>query len=314
MSIVDKIRNLLKEPPPEFIFEFSEAGISWAHHGKTESSGFQPIEPDTLSVSPVRDNVLKPDALATGVNTIVSQANGTAQKKRRPCALILPDYCGRVAVLDFDSFPSEPTEQMSLVRFRVKKSVPFDLDAASLSFHVQPHSSGGKKKDVVVAVVSLEILARYEAPLRMAGLHPGLVTISALTALNMVQSTALEVVAKLCGKVLSVAVTENNSLRMFRCLELDHVTPEEVIAVLFPTFAYIEDELKKRPERIFLCGFSTLAESFTPQLEQELQVRIEPLRSPMGMPGPYSAGLLGYLQGVSLVAPAFAAARRPEAA
>ncbi len=67
-----------------------------------------------------------------------------------------------MAVLDFDSFPSVPQEQSSLVRFRVKKSVRADLDKASVSYYVQAHLSGGKKKDVVIAVLSLEILARYE--------------------------------------------------------------------------------------------------------------------------------------------------------
>ena len=41
------------------------------------------------------------------------------EKKRREAALILPDYCARVAVLDFDSFPADPKEQLSLVRFRL---------------------------------------------------------------------------------------------------------------------------------------------------------------------------------------------------
>ncbi|HUQ92332.1 MAG TPA: hypothetical protein VM120_11680 [Bryobacteraceae bacterium] len=300
MSIVQKLTHLLQEPPPEFALEFSEAGIAWAQRGKTPTSGFQPLDSDVLSVSPVRDNVLKPEALDAAVTAIVAQAASSSQRRRRACALILPDYCGRVAVLDFDSFPSESAEQMSLVRFRVKKSVPFDLDAASVSFHVQPHAAGGKKKDVVVAVVSLEILARYEAPLRMSGLHPGQVTISALTALNMVRSTTLEVTAKLSGRALSVAVTENNVLRMFRCVEMAAVSAEEITTVLFPTFAYVEDELKRRPERLLLCGFGSFGETIAPALELELHTPIEPLRSPLGIAGPHNAGLMGYLQGVGI--------------
>src|SRR5262249_15406944 len=159
---------------PEFIFEFSETGIAWAHHNKTQSSGFQPFTAEVLSISPVRDNVINAEKLEETVLKLVPPA---ASKRRRPAAIILPDYCGRVAVLDFDTFPSDPQEQMSLVRFRVKKSVPFDLEAANVAFHVQPHSQGGKKRDIVVAVVSQEIMARYEAPLRVAGLHAGLVTL-----------------------------------------------------------------------------------------------------------------------------------------
>ncbi|MDX1980517.1 MAG: hypothetical protein SFV51_09635 [Bryobacteraceae bacterium] len=286
------MRRLLSEPPPEFVLEFSEAGIAWAHHNKKLDTGYMPLEPETLSVSPVRDNVLKPDVLEAAVRSLAPPDGN----KRRPAAIILPDYCGRVAVLDFDSFPGEAHEQAALVRFRVKKSVPFDLDAASVSFAVQPGS--GKRKDVVVAVVSLEILARYEAPLRVAGLHPGIVTISALAALNLLRAGALEVTAKLTGRYLSVLVTDSNSLKMVRCVELEHVTTDEVMAVLFPTFAFVEDEMKRRPERLLVCGFGAACDGMAEQLGAELSVPVEPLRSLYGPPGAFNSGLYGYLQGV----------------
>ena len=76
-------------------------------------------------------------------------------------------------MLDFDSFPKDPAEQNTLVRFRVKKSVPFDVDSAAVAYHVQPRP-GSKTLDVVVVVTALEIIARYEAPFRAAGLQPGL--------------------------------------------------------------------------------------------------------------------------------------------
>ncbi len=297
MSLLHKLRHLIAEPPPEYVFEFSEAGIAWAHHGKTETSGFEPLEPGVISVNPVRDNVLLPEKLQ---ETVLKMVPAAANKRRRPAAIILPDYCCRVAVLDFDTFPSDPQEQLSLVRFRVKKSVPFDLEAASVGFHEQPHPAGGKKRDIVVAVVSLEILARYEAPMRQAGLQPGVVTISALTMLQMHQSPALEVIAKLSGRALSIAVTEGNNLRMFRCVELETVTPEEVAAVLFPTYAFVEDEWKRKPERLLLCGFGALGGDAAHVLEAELNTKVEPLRGAHGMPGPYNAGLMGYLHGMGM--------------
>jgi type IV pilus assembly protein PilM len=295
--MLHKLRRLLEEPPPEYVFEFSDAGIAWAHRAKSRQSGFHPLEPGVIGVSPVRDNVLQPEKVEEAIQRL---APPVQNKRQRPAAVILPDYSARVAVLDFDTFPGDPKEQMALVRFRVKKSVPFDLEAASVSFHVQPHPAGGKKRDVVVAVASLEILARYEAPLRGAGLQPGMVTLSALAMLNLVQSHALDVVAKICGNILTVAVTENMALRMFRCVEIGQVAVEDITSVLFPTFAYVEDELKRKPERLLLCGFGPLGEAIAPDLGVELNTRVEHLRSPYGQPGPHNAGLLGYLQGMGM--------------
>ena len=88
-----------------------------------------------------------------------------------------------MAVLDFDNFPSDAKEQLALIRFRLRKSVPFDVESAAISYFVQP--AEGKKFDVVVVVAPLEVVSRYEAPFRAAGMNPGLVTTSSLAALNL---------------------------------------------------------------------------------------------------------------------------------
>ena len=86
-------------------------------------------------------------------------------RKRRRAALILPDYAARVTVLDFDSFPSSPEEQLSLIRFRVKKTLPFDIDSAAVSYFAQPAEKGATI-EVVAVIVALEMIARYEALFR----------------------------------------------------------------------------------------------------------------------------------------------------
>src|SRR5712672_1329677 len=140
MSLLDSIKSLVQDPPPAYLFEMSEAGIAFAHHGQT---GFQPLAPDTIIPSPVEDNLKRPD-LASAAIEKVAPLNGARKGKRRPAALILPDYAARVTVLDFDSLPSDEEEQLPLVRFRVKKTIPFDIDSAALSYYVQPQQAKGQ--------------------------------------------------------------------------------------------------------------------------------------------------------------------------
>jgi type IV pilus assembly protein PilM len=249
-----------------------------------------------LNVSPLHDNVVEPEMLAREVRSIVPPAPG---KKRRKAAVILPDYCSRLTVLDFDSFPKDPAEQNTLVRFRVKKTVPFDVDSAAVGYHVQTRGgSNGKKLDVVVVVTALEIVARYEAPFRAAGLHPGLVTVSTLSALSLVPAAppALYVVAKLAGRVLTVSVVEAGALKLVRCVELPDITPAEIFAILIPTIAYMEDELERRPDRVLLSGFGEQDLATKAEWEGELGVPVDVLRSRFGIASQSNAGLLGYLE------------------
>jgi type IV pilus assembly protein PilM len=294
MSFLRQLRRLLEDPPPEFIFEVSEAGISVTRHSGGGNIDFHPLPSGVLSVSPLVDNVLQPDTLAWQVKSILPPTNS---KKRRKVAIILPDYCSRLTVLDFDSFPKDPAEQNTLVRFRVKKSVPFDVDSAAVAYHVQPRP-GSKTLDVVVVVTALEIIARYEAPFRAAGLQPGLVTISAVSALNLVPATEGPLVyAKLAGRVITVSVVEAGALKMVRCLELSELNHAEFFTILMPTIAYMEDELKRRPEKVIVSGFGDMDPHEIMSWEQELGVPVEALRSRFGLAGQNNAGLLGYLEG-----------------
>lgn len=295
MAILDSISSLWKDPPPAMAFELSEAGVASARIAARAELGFRPLKPGTLSVSPLRDNIIVPDDLAIAVREVAAPQ---AKSKRRDAALIIPDYCTRIAVLDFDDFPSDGKEQLSLVRFRMKKSVPYDVESAAVSFF--PQSAGGKKYDVVVVVSPIEIVARYEAPFRNAGLNPGLVMPSCLAALHLMESGPLTIAAKLTGHVLTVLVTDKGRLRLVRCLELAAVSVADVAADLFPTFVFVEDNMGARAEKLLLCGFGPLAEEARQQFASELGIEVDLVRSPLGVPGEHDAGLLGYLRSVAL--------------
>jgi type IV pilus assembly protein PilM len=296
MSLLSQISQLVSDPAPGYVFELSEAGVAFLQPGQRRSEaeiGFLPFEPATLAVSPVQDNILKPDVATAVLSTI---APPDASKKRRRAALILPDYAARVNVLDFDSFPSSPEEQLALIRFRLKKTLPFDIDSAAVSYYAQPPAKGapgGDKIEVVAVIVALEVIARYEALLRALNLHAGEVTTSALAALNLYSGAAgggISVLAKLGGNVLTVMVMQGQTLKLFRCVELGQVTEEEVMAVLRPTFSYVEDGLAAPVSQLILCGFRDGALAGLPAERGQL-------RSRFGTPGAYNAGLLGYLEG-----------------
>jgi type IV pilus assembly protein PilM len=290
----DSLKSLLEDPPPAMAFEVSEAGIAAARIGARAELAFVPLRAGTLAVSPVKENVIDPDEFVAAVRSL---AGTQAARRRKDAALILPDFSARISVLDFDNFPKDPKEQASLIRFRLKRSVPFDVETAALSYWAQPGSKG--KTDVVVVMAPLEIVSRYEAPFRTAGMKPGLVTTSSLAALELAPEAGLSVLAKLSGRVLTVLVREGIQLKLVRCLELPSASLEDIAAVLVPTFVYVEDNLGRRAEKLYLCGFGADEQEAEIAFGVELGVEVEPLRSPLGTPGENNAGLLGYLRSIA---------------
>jgi hypothetical protein len=120
--------------------------------------------------------------------------------------------------------------------------------------------------------------------------HPGEITTSTLAALELFREPGVAVIAKLAGLVLTVAVVADGRLRLFRCLTIEAPSEDEIRSVLQPTFAFVEDELGRPVEKLFICG------SFAPP--RGLTIPIEPLRSRLGPVNGFNAGLLGYLEAV----------------
>ena len=67
LSLRNRFLSLLQDPPPEYLFELSEAGIAHARRGRDFQIGFTALPPGVLAVSPLQDNVLQPDILAAQV-------------------------------------------------------------------------------------------------------------------------------------------------------------------------------------------------------------------------------------------------------
>lgn len=294
--LLEKLKGILQDPPPSMAFEITEAGIAAARIGSKAELEFQPLKPGTLTVSPLKENVNDAGEFSQAVQLL---AGTQSARKRRDVALILPDFSTRISVLDFDSFPSDAKEQAALIRFRLKRSVPFDVESAAMSYF--PQNAGHKKVDVLAVMAPLEIVARYEAPFRALGMSPGLVTTSSIAALELAPENGLIVIAKLTGHVLTVLVREKSRLRLVRCLEIPSTHLDDIAAVLLPTFVYVEDNLGGKAESLILCGFGAETDEALRRFREELGVEAEPLRSPLSAPGENNAGLLGYLRSIARI-------------
>src|SRR5579863_5365879 len=188
---------------------------------------YLPLMQGVIAPSPVKENILDPTAFAAAVRTLTPPSTS---RRKRGATLILPDNCVRIAVLDFDTLPQKEEERRPLINFRLRKSVPFDIDEAALSYFPQ----AGKK--VIVALAPSEIVAHYEAPFRAAGFHPGLVTVSSLAMLDLLPEAGSLVLAHHSPGALTVIALSDGVVTIARTLELGDTTDadtdplEEIVA------------------------------------------------------------------------------------
>jgi type IV pilus assembly protein PilM len=172
----------------------------------------------------------------------------------RDVIAVLPDAAVRVVLLDFEMLPTHPVEAESVVRFRLKKSLPFDVDKAKVSYHAQPSGTGVK---VVAAVALSSVIEDYEATFRDAGYSPGVVLPSTLAALGAADAGRPTLVVKVDDRTTSIAILDQDQILLFRTLENLRgatITGEQLAEEVYPSVVFFQDTYHLNIEQIFIAG------------------------------------------------------------
>jgi type IV pilus assembly protein PilM len=218
---------------------------------------FAPLPEGALVPSIDAPNLCNPEAVAAALRTTLEEV----APRTRHVTLILPDTLVRVFVLDFDAFPAKPEEAVSVVRFRLRKMVPFDVEPAGVACQVLAQNESEYK--VLAAIVPGPILAEYEAAIREAGYEPGAVLSSSLAALEAADSTEGVLAANLGVHAITTAVVIGQDLLLYRTLDLPADPASRAAEIgrgIAVAAAYFEDKLGAPPRRLYYAGIQSPAQ------------------------------------------------------
>ncbi len=241
-------------------------------------------------------NVLHGDILRDAIRAALEEVGG----RGRDVIAILPDAAIRVALMEFETLPEKREEAEAVVRFRLKKSLPFDVEKARVSYQVQAGGSGRELK-VIAAVGLASILDEYEAAFRDCGYAPGVLLPSMLAALGAVDAARPTLVVKVDPFTTSMAILQGQQLLLFRTLENArglNITGEQLAEDVYPSVVFFQDTYQLDVERVFVAGLpnSDLAlESLHAQTGVEVQELVGAESSGLGGSRSQLAGVTGAL-------------------
>ena len=139
--------------------------------------------------------------------------------RTREVTLVVPDTSVRVLLLDFDALPGKAAEALAVVRFRLKKLLPFDADDAAVSYQVMATSKNSIQ--VVAVAMPREVLAEYEGMVREAGFEPGAVLPSTLAAVaGLVEGPDPVLVVNAGHEAVTTAIVRAGVLLLHRTVDL----------------------------------------------------------------------------------------------
>ncbi len=271
-------RWLEATPHPHLAMEIAHdrvAAARWTHGNTLDSFAVEALPPGALVPSAVEANVVNPAALKSAIAGVLSRLRA----KEEDVALLLPDPVIRVFVQHFDEFPRAPQEAEPMLRWKLKKSVPFEADETVISYMRQPARGDGV--DVVTALARLRIVREYESLVESARLYPGVVLSSSLAAISLLEGKEATLLARVSGSALTAAIVRDGVLCGYRCTELPahggEITPQVLLEEIYPVAAYYQDTWGEDIASVRVAGLGARFPDFVKPLESEFHCSVRSL-------------------------------------
>jgi type IV pilus assembly protein PilM len=244
-------------------------------HGSTlEVCGAYELAPGSVVPDLVENNLRQRDRVRSGIEEVLGSVAG----RTHDVIAIVPDAAVRVVLVEFDTLPSDSEEALGVVRFRLKKSLPFDVDKAKVSYHAEKFPDGVR---VVAAVALASVIDDYESAFREAGFSPGVVLPSMLAALGAADGKRPTLVIKVDARNTSIAILNEGQLQLFRTLENTRgvtITGEQLAEEVYPSVVFFQDTYHLNIERIYVAGISD-AGGAAPALKAQTGAEVQELVS-----------------------------------
>lgn len=279
MSTSLRLPSWLSPPQPEVAVEIAHGRVTVVQ----VSAGSRPTVTGYATES-LADGVVVPSLTTTNIANprVVAEALKRALGKagiKTPSrvALIVPDTVARVTLLPFEQMPSRQADLEQLIRWQVKKAVPFSVDDAVLSY--VPAASDAGTTTLAAVVARREVLAEYEAVTDAINAHAGLVDIASFNVINAVIASGAAptsdwLLVCIAGDSTTLAIMRGRSLMFHRHRPLTDSEP--LNALVHQTAMYHEDRLGgTRFAKVFVSGGGPGVSGGHERARQEIAERLK---------------------------------------
>ncbi len=180
------MRSMFRTAPPLTAVEIGTrhvAAVSIAGApGGFRIAGYavEPLPEGAVVPSLTATNLTQPEAVADAV----TRAFGRLGARPRRVGLVVPDAVAKVSLVRFARVPARAADFEELVRFQVRKAVPFKPEDAQITWAPGAAVDGGR--EYVVVQARRDIVQEYERACAAAGASAGLVDLATFNVINAV--------------------------------------------------------------------------------------------------------------------------------
>jgi type IV pilus assembly protein PilM len=222
-------------------------------------------------------NIVEPASVAAAVGHALD-----AVGRARHVALVVPDSVAKVSLVRFEQAPPRGRDLEAMLRWQVRKSVPFRVEDAQVTWaEGQPLDGGGR--EFLVALARRDAIAQYEAAVSAAGAHAGVVDLASFNLVNLLARDDQQhdcLLVHLAPDFVTLIIVRSGRVIFYR--HRGSESGESLADLVHQTAMYYEDRLSGGGfGRVILAGATqgpggtAGAEEARSALEDRLRVRVD---------------------------------------
>lgn len=244
------------QPVPAHVFRLDRRRLSYAHFpndGERRRFGEHysvELSAEVFGEGPLGGTLREPESLRQALGDLRSRGSTPVTE----ASLVLPDDWLRVSFVEVESLPRSPAERQEVLRWKLKRQVPFRVEDLRISAAPAPPLATA---DVAAQRIALlfgidQLLGQLEDVFDAEGVRLGQLTnqsLSLLTALaEALAGVALAAVAVVGEETYSLTITSGGEPLLYRFKNLGPQAPEAalehlVLRDLRLTASFLEENL-----------------------------------------------------------------------
>jgi type IV pilus assembly protein PilM len=289
------LTTLHESPAPAAAVEMAASRVSAA---SLEWRGGQAVVSAHAS-EPLSDGALVPSLTGANVHdrpAVLGALARVLERIGRPrrIGLVVPDVVARVSLVRFEQVPPRTADLDQLVRWQVRKTAPFPIEDAQVSYVSGMRAEDGQ--EFLVSLARRDVVEEYENLCAEAGAHAGIVDLATVNVINAVLAgtgapTADWLLVNITSSYTSIALLRGPHVIFFRNRGAD--TEGTLADLVHQTAMYYEDRLKGAGlARVLLSGAGAAEADQTGEIDQIRRSLEERLRTPVDTVDPRAAAAL----------------------
>jgi len=240
-NVLEPVTQLFRPQRPLWACEFTPrhlivAGVN-SSRKRIAAKGIS-----TLSDHAVNGSLLEKNIIDHGrVFEFLKELMGETGFRGHEIGVVIPDDSARISFITTETLPGSEEERAAFIRWKLKKTVPFEIETAQVAYNILGTRFNGDDKgtDLLVTLSPRSVIEEYEFLMEELGYEAGFVIPSSLAALNLFSIPAGDVLfLKIAPGCIATTIFRNGQAEFYR-----KVAETPLFDAIYPTLMYYQDKL-----------------------------------------------------------------------